>query len=78
MVWLISIGIIIALYFCITWLYNRYKEDVLGIDKQLAYMQKKVSELERKNNMNEQLIDWLYTTLQKKAILTMEDVDKHD
>ena len=78
MVWLISIVIIILLYLCITWLYNRYKEDVLGIDKQLAYHQNKISELERKNKMNEQLIDWLYTVLQKKAIITMEDIDKHD
>lgn len=73
MVWLISIILIIILYLCINWLYSKYKEDIYELDKQLAHMQIKIGEIERKNKMNEELINWLYITLQKKAILNEED-----
>ena len=73
MLWLISIVLIIILYLCINWLYNKYKEDRYELDKQLVHIQIKIGEIERKNKMNEELINWLYITLQKKAILNKED-----
>ena len=73
MVILISIIICIILYLCIDYLYKRYKKEMLENEKQFSHMQIKICELERKNKMNEQLIDWLYITLQKKAILTEEE-----
>ena len=78
MVWLISIILgSILLYLCLYWLYNRYKEDILGIDKQMAYMQKKISEMERKNMINEKLISWLYDELTRKNLLSIEKEDKN-
>ena len=78
MVWLISIILIIVLYLGIYWLYNRYKDDILGIDKQMSHMQIKISEMERKEMINEKLIKWLYDELTRKNILLMEKEDKNE
>lgn len=72
MVWLISIILVVVLYLCIYWLYNRYKEDISGIDKQIAHIQKKIGEMERKEMINEKLINWLYDELTRKNILNLE------
>ena len=73
MEWLISIIICIILYLSIEYLYKRYKKEMLENEKQFSHMQIKIGEIERKNNMNEQMINWLYTTLQNKAIINKED-----
>ena len=78
MVWLISIILMIILYLGIYWLYNRYKEDILGIDKQMAYIQKKISEMEKDKMINEKLINWLYDELTRKNILNLEKEETKD
>lgn len=72
MVWLISIILVIILYLGIYWLYNRYKEDIIGVDKQIAYIQKKISEMKRKEMINAKLINWLYDELTRKNLLNLE------
>lgn len=58
MVILISLMIIIF-YICIEYLYKRYKENNNDNEKQNIHMQKRISELERKNMINEEMIKWL-------------------
>mgnify|MGYP003292715043 CR=1 FL=1 len=54
----ISIMVII-LYICIEYLYKRYKENNNDNEKQSLHMQIRISDLERKNMINEEMINWL-------------------
>ena len=56
-IWL-SIMVII-LYICIEYLYKRYKENNNDNEKQSLHMQIRISDLERKNMINEEMINWL-------------------
>ena len=51
--------IVIILYICIEYLYKRYKENSNDNEKQSIHMQKRISDLERYNMVNEQMINWL-------------------
>ena len=51
--------IVIILYICIEYLYKRYKENNNDSEKQSIHMQKRISDLERYNMVNEQMINWL-------------------
>ena len=72
---IISLGIIMLiclLYKLLEWLYNRYKEDLNNIDDHTITtrleLTKKINELERKNNMNEQMINWLWEKVAKEKL----------
>lgn len=70
MIIIISILIfIILLYLCLEFIYKRYKEDLNDLEKQNIYMQKKISEIERINTANRELINWLYNELAKKQLI---------
>ena len=51
--------IVIILYICIEYIYKRYKENNNDNEKQSIHMQKRISDLERKNMINEEMIKWL-------------------
>ena len=64
--------LVCLLYKLLEWLYNRYKEDINNIDDHTVAtrmeLTKKINELERKNNMNEQMINWLWEQVAKEKL----------
>lgn len=79
MIIIISILIfIILLYLCLEFIYKRYKEDLNDLEKQNIYMQKKISEMGRKEMINEKLIKWLYDELTRKNLLSIEKENKDE
>lgn len=59
MVILISLVLIIILYYGIRWLYHEYKKDLNDLEKQNNNLQKEINELKRCNMINRQMINWL-------------------
>lgn len=78
MIIIISILFIILLYLCLEFIYKRYKEDLNDLEKQNIHMQKKISEMGRKEMINEKLIKWLYDELTRKNLLSIEKENKDE
>lgn len=68
MMLLISLVLVILLYLILDYLYQKYKEDLNNIDEHTVHAQVRMCELERKVNMNEQMIKWLYDQMIKDNI----------
>lgn len=68
MILVISIGLIIGMYYLLQWLYNEYKEDLNNIDEHTVHVGVRLSDLERKVNMNEQMINWLWEQVAKEKM----------
>lgn len=66
MILLISIVVIILLYLLLDWLYKEYKNDLEDIDQHTVHVGIRISDLERKVNMNEQMINWLWEQVAKE------------
>lgn len=69
---IISAGILVLiclLYMLIEWLYNKYKDDLNTIDEHTVAsrldLTRRINDLERKVNMNEQMINWLWEQVGK-------------
>ena len=62
-------GICIA-YKLLEWLYSKYNNDLNNIDDHTVAtrleLTKRINELERKVNMNEQMINWLWEEVARK------------
>ena len=70
---IISAGILVLvclLYMLIEWLYNKYKDDLNTIDEHTVAsrldLTRRINDLERKVNMNEQMINWLWENVAEK------------
>lgn len=66
MILLISIVVIIIIYLLLNWLYKEYKQDLEDIDQHTVHVGIRISDLERKVNMNEQMINWLWEQVAKE------------
>ena len=68
MVTILVISLIIILYLCIRWLYKEYKLNVIDNDFESLQNELRISKLERKESMNEQMINWLWEQVAKEKL----------
>ena len=68
MILLISIIVIIIMYYLLNWLYKEYKNDLENIDEHTLSVSIRLTELERKINMNEQMINALWEEVAEKKL----------
>lgn len=66
MVTILVISLIIILYLCIRWLYKEYKLNIIDSDFVSLQDEIRISRLERKNIMNEKMINKLWEEVAKK------------
>ena len=66
MVTILLISLIIILYLCIRYLYIEYRKEVLDNDFISLQNEVRLSKLERKESMNEQMINWLWEQVAKE------------
>ena len=78
MILVISLVVICLLYKLLEWLYNEYKNDLNNIDEHTVHTHIKISELERKVNMNEQMINLLWEEVAKKKQKQEKKGNKND
>lgn len=78
MILLISIIVIIIMYYLLNWLYKEYKQDLEDIDEHTVNVSVRLTELERKINMNEQMINWLWEQVAKEKAKEQKDKEKKD
>lgn len=82
---IISAGILVLiclLYMLIEWLYNKYKDDLNMIDEHTVAsrldLTRRINDLERKVNMNEQMINWLWENVAEKKQKQEKKGNKND
>ena len=70
---IISIGIIVLIciaYKLLEWLYSKYNDDLNNIDDHTVStrveLTKRINELEKRLNMSEQMINWLWENVAQK------------
>lgn len=68
MVTILIISLIIILYLCIRWLYKEYKLNIIDSDFVSLQDEIRISRLERKNIMNEKMINKLWEEVAKKKL----------
>jgi len=68
MVMILVISLIIILYLCIRWLYKEYKLTLIENDFESLQNELRISKLERKESMNEQMINWLWEQVAKEKL----------
>ena len=70
MILLISLVVVCILYYLLNCLYNEYKEDLNNIDNHSVATRKeltdKINDLEKRESMNEQMINWLWEQVAKE------------
>lgn len=70
MILLISLVVVCILYYLLNWLYNEYKNDLGNIDDHTVATRKeltdKINDLEKRETMNEQMINWLWEQVAKE------------
>ena len=77
MIILISI-LILILYLCIRWLYKEYKLILIENDFISLQNELRLSKLERKESMNEQMINWLWEQVAKEKLKEQKKNKKGD
>lgn len=65
---ILVISLIIILYLCIKWLYNEYRKQVIENDFIALQDELRIGRLERKEKMNEQMINWLWEQVAKEKL----------
>lgn len=78
MILLISIIVIIVMYYLLNWLYKEYKQDLEDIDEHTVSVSVRLTELERKNSMNEQMISALWEEVAEKKLKEQKAKEKKD
>ena len=78
MILLISIIVIIIMYYLLNWLYKEYKQDLEDIDNHTVSVSVRLTELERKNSMNEQMISALWEEVAEKKLKEQKAKEKKD
>lgn len=63
---ILLISLIIILYLCIKWLYNEYRKEVIENDFITLQDELRIGRLERREKMNEQMINWLWEQVAKE------------
>lgn len=76
MVTILLISLLIIFYFCIKWLYIEYKRKVLDNDFISLQDQVRIGRLERKEKMNEQMINWLWEQVAKEKLKQQRKQEK--
>ena len=66
MVTILLISLIIILYICIRYLYIEYRKEILDNDFVSLQDEIRIGKLERKEKMNEQMINWLWEEVAKE------------
>lgn len=70
MILFISLVVVCLLYYLLNWLYNEYKKDLNNIDDHSVATRKeltdKINDLEKRESMNEQMINWLWEQVAKE------------
>lgn len=66
MIWVISVIIVLifAMYKCIKWIYDQYKDEIFNIDEQIININKEIGNLKYKINILEQLVNCLYDEIE--------------
>ena len=78
MVTILLISLIIILYLCIRYLYIEYRKEVLDNDFISLQNEVRLSKLERKESMNEQMISWLWEQVAKEKLKEQKKDKKGD
>lgn len=79
MILLISIIVIIVMYYLLNWLYKEYRHDLKNIDDYIGeVINVKLTELERRNNMNEKMISALWEEVAEKKFKEQKAKEKKD
>lgn len=78
MILLISIILVIVMYYLLNWLYKEYKQDLENIDEHTVSVGVRLTELERKINMNEQMINALWEEVAEKKLKAQKEKEKKD
>lgn len=78
MVTMLLISLIIILYLCIRYLYIEYRKEVLDNDFISLQNEVRLSKLERKESMNEQMISWLWEQVAKEKLKEQKKEKKGD
>ncbi len=67
------------MYYLLNWLYKEYKNDLKNIDDYIGeVINVKLTELERRNNMNEQMISALWEEVAEKKFKEQKAKEKKD
>lgn len=78
MVTILLISLIIILYICIRYLYMEYRKEVLDNDFISLQNEVRIGKLERKEKMNEQMINWLWEQVAKEKLKEQKKNKKGD
>lgn len=80
MILLISLVVVCILYYLLNWLYNEYKSNLENIDDHTVVtrleLSRKIKDLERKVNMNEQMINALWEEVAEKKLKEQKTKEK--
>lgn len=66
------------MYYLLNWLYKEYKQDLEDIDEHTVSVSVRLTELERKNSMNEQMISALWEEVAEKKLKEQKAKEKKD
>lgn len=66
MIWVISVIIVLifAMYKCIKWIYDQYKDEIYNIDEQIININKEIGDLRYSIKIQKQLINYLYDEIE--------------
>ena len=78
MVMILVISLIFILYLCIRWLYKEYKLTLIENDFISLQDELRIGRLERKEKMNEQMINWLWEQVAKEKLKQQKKNKKGD
>lgn len=66
------------MYYLLNWLYKEYKQDLEDIDDHTVSVSVRLTELERKISMNEQMISALWEEVAEKKLKEQKAKEKKD
>ena len=75
---ILVISLIIILYLCIRWLYREYKLTLIENDFIRLQNELRIGRLERKEKMNEKMINWLWEQVAKEKLKEQKKNKKGD